>query len=135
MAYANTNKGFWNWFKDGDNPNPNVLHDYENVTYDITLAMTTTNVIKNWLSLEQSTEKLTANINDLNNKSVFTDDMIILAQTAGTIAQITRLDMEAYASPNNVSSLTFSTKMRMSITQALGSNLIQHLQISINIKH
>lgn len=133
MAYANTNKGFWNWFKDGDNPNPNVLHDYENVTYDITLAMTTTNVIKNWLSLEQSTEKLTANINDLNNKSVFTDDMIILAQTAGTIAQITRLDMEAYASPNNVSSLTFSTKMRMSITQALGSNLIQNIYKSASI--
>ena len=133
MAYANTTKGFWNWFKDGDNPNPNVLHNYENVTYDITLAMTTTNVTKNWLSLERSTEKLTANINDLNNKSVFTDDMIILAQTAGTVAQITRLDMEAYASPNQVSSLTFSTKMRMAITQPLGSNLVQNIYKAASI--
>ena len=122
---ATTN--FWNWFKEGENPNPNILHNYENVTYDITLAMTTTNVTKRWLQLERTRDSAATTINDINNKELFTDDIIILAQTAGTVAQITRLDMEAYASPNQVSSLTFSTKMRMSITQALGSNLVQNI--------
>ena len=122
---ATTN--FWNWFKEGDNPNPNVLHNYENVTYDITLAMTTTNVTKRWLQLERTRDSAATTINDINNKELFTDDIIILAQTAGTVAQITRLDMEAYAGPNQVSSLTFSTKIRMSITQALGSNLVQNI--------
>ena len=105
----------------------NVVHDYSSVTYDITLAMTTTANAKRWLGYEASGEKDAEEINSLDNKEVFRDEIIILAQTASTITQITRLDIEGYASPNQRSNLTYSTKMKADIVQPQGQSLIRNI--------
>ncbi len=105
----------------------NVVHDYSSVTYDITLAMTTTPNATRWLGYEASGEKDAEEINSLDNKEVFRDETIILAQTASTITQITRLDIEGYASPNQRSNLTYSTKMKADIVQPQGQSLIRNI--------
>ena len=105
----------------------NVVHDYSSVTYDITLAMTTTPNARRWLGYEASGEKDAAEINSLDNKEIFRDETIILAQTASTITQITRLDIEGYASPNQRSNLTYSTKMKADIVQPQGQSLIRNI--------
>ena len=105
----------------------NVVHKYSSVTYDITLAMTTTPNARRWLGYEASGEKDAEEINDLDNKEIFRDEIIILAQTASTITQITRLDIEGYASPNQRSNLTYSTKMKADIVQPQGQSLIRNI--------
>ena len=105
----------------------NVVHDYSSVTYDITLAMTTTPNARRWLGYEASGEKDSEEINSLDNKEVFRDEIIILAQTASTITQITRLDIEGYASPNQRSNLTYSTKMKADVVQPQGQSLIRNI--------
>lgn len=105
----------------------NVVHDYSSVTYDITLAMTTTPNARRWLGYEASGEKDAEEINSLDNKEIFRDETIILAQTASTITQITRLDIEGYASPNQRSNLTYSTKMKADIVQPQGQSLIRNI--------
>ncbi len=127
-----TNSNFWNVIRDGSAINPNILHSYENVTYDITLGMTTEPVTRLWLKYESSQDKV-PNLNSFQNKEIFSDEMIILAQTGGTVAQITRLDVEGVASPNTVSSLTYSTNFRMNITQPLGSSFLRNIYKSATI--
>jgi len=105
----------------------NVVHDYSSVTYDITLAMTTTPNARRWLGYEASGEKDAEEINSLDNKEIFRDEIIILAQTASTITQITRLDIEGYASPNQRSNLTYSTKMKADVVQPQGQSLIRNI--------
>lgn len=124
---------FWNLIKDGTDINPNVLHDYENVTYDITLAMTTTAVTKRWMDYERSKDEVPYDINDLSNKSIFEDEVIILAQTAGTVAQITRLDIEGTTSPNQITNLTFSSNFRMAVTQPLGGSFLRNIYKSATL--
>jgi hypothetical protein len=105
----------------------NVVHDYSSVTYDITLAMTTTPNARRWLGYEASGGKDAEEINSLDNKEIFRDEIIILAQTASTITQITRLDIEGYASPNQRSNLTYSTKMKADVVQPQGQSLIRNI--------
>jgi len=109
----------------------NILHDYESVTYDITLAMATTKDTQRWLNIEANPDDPT-DINTLNS-SVFQDETIILAQTASTITQITSLTMQATTAPNQRNSITYSHRFSMQAVQPLGSSLLRNIYKSAAI--
>ena len=94
---------------------PNVRHDYESATYDITLAMATTDDTNRWLKFERELagQGQSRELNTLENKEIFRNELVILAQSASTIAQVTSLNIESFTSPNQRQSISYSTKMRM----------------------
>ena len=105
----------------------NVVHDYATVTYDVTLAMATTKDTQRWLAKEVDGTSKLEDLNSLDNKDIFQNQTIILAQTASTITQVTRLEIEGYTSPNQRSNLTYSTKMRMDVVQPQGQSMIRNI--------
>lgn len=114
----------WNNVSD-DRFKRNILHGYESVTYDITLAMATTRDTRRWLSLEVDPTNNT-DINSLDS-SVFQDETIVLAQTAGTVTQITNLSMQSTTAPNQKNSITYTSNFSMQAVQPLGSSLLRNI--------
>jgi hypothetical protein len=105
----------------------NIVHNYASVTYDVTLAMATTKDTQRWLAREVDGKSKLEDLNSLDNKDIFQEQTIILAQTASTITQVTRLEIEGYTSPNQRSNLTYSTKMRMDVVQPQGQSMVRNI--------
>jgi len=103
----------------------NILHGYESVTYDITLAMATPRDTRKWLALEVDPTN-DIDINSLDS-SVFQDETIILAQTASTVTQITSLSMQSTTAPNQKNSITYTSNFSMQAVQPLGSSLLRNI--------
>ena len=108
---------------------PNIRHDYETATYDITLAMATTDDTNRWLKFERELagQGQSRELNTLENKEIFKNEVVILAQSASTIAQVTSLNIESFTSPNQRQSISYSTKMRMNVVQPLGNTFLRNI--------
>jgi len=108
---------------------PNIRHEHESVTYDITLAMATTEDTNRWLRYERELEGngQAKELNTLDNKEIFKNEVIVLAQSASTVTQVTRLDIEGYTSPNQRNSISYSTKMRMNVLQPQGNTFLRNI--------
>tara|TARA_Y100000590_G_scaffold113968_1_gene129840 strand:+ start:9781 stop:12693 length:2913 start_codon:yes stop_codon:yes gene_type:complete len=103
----------------------NPVHDYERISYDVSLHLANTTDTANW----QRAERKLANAPDINsiNSKMFKGGVVTLIESASTITTMTDLYIEGITSPNKVTDTGFSTKWRMSVVQPLGVSLIENI--------
>ena len=107
---------------------PNIRHEYENTTYDITLAMATERDTNAWMKKAgQVDEAVAASMMNTLDSDLFQDEVTILAQTATTTAQITSLQIESTCAPTKANNLTYSAKFNFTVTQPLGVDFLRDI--------
>lgn len=107
---------------------PNVRHNYENTTYDITLAMATERDTDAWLKKESETEEaVSPSMMNTLDSDLFKDELTILAQTGTTTAQVTSLEIASTAAPTKANNLTYSSNFNMTVTQPLGVDFLRDI--------
>ena len=107
---------------------PNIRHEYENTTYDITLAMATERDTNAWMKKAgQVDEAVAASMMNTLDSDLFQDQVTILAQTATTTAQITSLQIESTCAPTKANNLTYSAKFNFTVTQPLGVDFLRDI--------
>ena len=110
---------------------PNIRHEYENTTYDITLAMATERDTNAWMKKAgQVDEAVAASMMNTLDSDLFQDEVTILAQTATTTAQITSLQIESTCAPTKANNLTYSAKFNFTVTQPLGVDFLRDCPVS-----
>jgi hypothetical protein len=107
---------------------PNIRHEYENTTYDLTLAMATERDTNAWMKKAGQVDKgvSASEMNSLDS-DLFKDEVTILAQTATSTAQITSLNIESTCAPTKANNLTYSAKFNFTVTQPLGVDFLRDI--------
>lgn len=103
----------------------NPVHDYERISYDVSLHLANTTDTANW----QRAERKLSNAPEINsiNSNMFKGGVITLIESASTVTTMTDLYIEGITSPNKITDTGFSTKWRMSVVQPLGVSLIENI--------
>lgn len=107
---------------------PNIRHEYENTTYDITLAMATERDTNTWMKKAGQVDEAvpSSTMNSLDS-DLFKDEVTILAQSATTTAQVTSLNIESTCAPTKANNLTYSAKFNFTVTQPLGVDFLRDI--------
>ena len=107
---------------------PNIRHEYENTTYDLTLAMATERDTNAWMKKAGQVDAgvSASEMNSLDS-DLFKDEVTILAQTGTSTAQITSLNIESTCAPTKANNLTYSAKFNFTVTQPLGVDFLRDI--------
>ena len=106
----------------------NIRHEYENTTYDLTLAMATERDTNAWMKKAGQIDAgvPSSEMNSLDS-DLFKDKVTILAQTGTSTAQITSLNIESTCAPTKANNLTYSAKFNFTVTQPLGVDFLRDI--------
>lgn len=106
----------------------NIRHEYENTTYDLTLAMATERDTNAWMKKAGQVDEAVSSseMNSLDS-DLFKDEVTILAQTGTSTAQITSLNIESTCAPTKANNLTYSAKFNFTVTQPLGVDFLRDI--------
>ena len=106
----------------------NIRHEYENTTYDLTLAMATERDTNAWMKKAGQIDAgvPSSEMNSLDS-DLFKDKVTILAQTGTSTAQITSLNIESTCAPTKANNLTYSAKFNFTVIQPLGVDFLRDI--------